>query len=205
MRHFFLIVTIACCLQINAQVDGKPSTLFNYGAPLNSAWTNISNLANNTSNCNGAKVKILSFELIGEVKSIDQAIKLGIYNLKHQPHLLTVISFQKLPDNTPFAVTVQMEPITDDVMKLVKKEGLLSKEFLKETIKNNVSVGFEIYLLRYSIDSKKYKEYVFIDPNSFEVATACGFWSGSEEYLKKNGDSVIEKKVYPLINNEDLF
>lgn len=208
MRKYLFIVALSCCLQLRAQVDSKPSTIFNFGAPLNSSWVNISNLAFNTSNCNGAKVKILSFELIGEVKSMDQAIKLGVYNHKHMPQLAVRNVFHQDIDekgNVLRVVSVLMEPIPDDEMKLIKREGLLSKDLAKETIKNNVRIGFEIYLLKYSIDSKKYKEYIFVDPNSNEVATACGFWSGSEEYLKKNADAVIEEKVYPLLNNEDLF
>ena len=207
MRKLFLIIALSCCIQLSAQ-DFKSNTLFNFGAPLNSAWVNISNLALKTSNCNGAKVKILSFELIGEVKSMDQAIKLGVYNNKHMPQLSVREEFHQEIDekgNILRVVYVLMEPIPDDVMKLMNKEGLLSKDFAKETIKNTVRVGYEIYLLKYSIDSKIYREYIFIDPNSFEVMKACGFWSGSDEYIKKNGDSVIEEKVYPLIKDEELF
>ncbi len=184
MRKYLLIIALASCMQLSAQSVVDEKTMFNIGSPLSSYWTNISNLASNISMCKGTDVEIQSFRLIGEVKSLKKAVKLVWYNIKHGPHYMIGTRVQTAQDNQGnkdiMLMHVELIPFNEELRKVAEEHELFSPKRAKETVIRYVKEGYKVFLLEYSIDSIKYKEYVFLDPYNYQVVPCHSFWGPSE-------------------------
>ncbi len=208
MRKYLFIVALSCCLQISAQTSRTEMSFFgslcNIGTPLTSYWSNISNLAANLTKCENADVRILSFEEVGEVKSLKKAAKLAYYNIKHWPHygLGTACRYSKDADgNLKSEITkVTLHPLSEEALEMFVADAIdasTADERAKATLKNvnsqylkalaskgraegavmeNVKPGYKIFQLEYTINDEKYKEYLFINPDNYQIAPDLAWW-----------------------------
>ena len=210
MRKYLFIIALASCMQLSAQISRPKSglaffaDLCNTGKPLTSYWSNISNLTDNLAKCENADVKILSFEEVGEVKSLKKAAKLAYYNIKHWPHygLGTACRYSKDADgNMKSEITkVTLHPLSEEALEMFVADAIdasTADERAKATLKNvnsqylkalaskgraegavmeNVKPGYKIFQLEYTINDEKYKEYLFINPDNYQIAPDLAWW-----------------------------
>lgn len=200
MRKYLFIVALSCCLQISAQTSRTEMSFFarlcNTGTPLTSYWSNISNLADNLTKCENADVRILSFEEMGEVKSLKKAAKLACYNLRHEPHYGMGINYHHSIDadgNMKSEITrVTLQPLSEETLKMADQYGLTWDGRAISAVMENVKIGYKIFQLEYSINDDKYKEYLFINPDNYQIVPDGTWWfeQGYGSY-----DKVLEKVV----------
>ena len=72
-----------------------------------------------------------------------------------------------------------LQPLSEEVLKMAGQLGLTSDGRAISAVMENVKIGYKVFLLEYSIDSIKYKEYVFLDPYNYQVVPCHSFWGPS--------------------------
>lgn len=175
-------ILVLFCLMLTTLVKSQalyPSScnLFTRGKKVECVSDNIDNLKKNVE-CSDKKVRILRFEKYGVVKDSVQVISLVKYNYLNAPSYVRSVSYENTEIANPFKWKIQHVNLEKDSAAISRKNYLLSEDgkYMLEKCTKGICSGNAIYKLMYSIENKKYEEFIFIKTDGKTIFTSCSFW-----------------------------
>jgi len=193
IKYWTLFFCLMLGIQANAQAfHSSSANLFTWGKLVKEVNQNFENLRNNVKSYADKRyrIKILKYEECGVLKDSSQIAEMIQYNYLHAPAFLRSISYESrgvIADNWKIK-QIHLEPYADSIPRkkfLASDDG---KRMLKLCSKR-VRIGDVIYRLHYSIDGKRYDEYLFVNPSTKRLVADCSFWG----FTAKNQPSILSR------------